>query len=119
MSEANSGRRLPEYRSAHSGYKPNPNPSILHCFINQPFQFRLDALALRRGLLHQDDEQVLLAVDDEIAAGGAVPFQLTKRTRRRRFCNAGIGAHRKPEAVTETVAREIEIIPRNTGTGSD
>src|SRR4030081_2312191 len=84
--------------------------SILHRLIDQPLQRRLDALALRGGLLHEDEEHVLLAVDDEIAAGGAVPFQFAERARRRRFCIAGIGAYREPEPKAKTVAREIEVV---------
>src|SRR3954451_19078749 len=107
---------LPGYRKSSSGLQV-AKPSVLHRFIDQLLQRRLDALALRGGLLHQDDEHVLLAVDDEIAAGGAVPFQFAERARRRWFCNAGIGAHREAAAVAQSIARKIEIIPRNAGPG--
>src|SRR3954451_13841834 len=109
---------LPGYRKSSSGLQV-AKPSVLHRFIDQLLQRRLDALALRGGLLHQDDEHVLLAVDDEIAAGGAVPFQFAERARRRRLCNAGIGAHREAEAVAEPIARKIEIIPRDSGPSPD
>src|SRR5436305_5892333 len=89
--------------------------SILQGFIDQLLQRRLDALALRGGLLHQDEEHVLLAVDHEVAAAGAVPFQFAKRARRRRFGVSGIGAHAKAEAEAKPVARKIEIVPLNAG----
>src|ERR1700712_411974 len=98
---------------------PARKTSILHRLINQLLQRRLDALALRGRLLHQDEEHVLLAVDDEITTGGAVPFQFAERARRRWFGVAGIGAHAEPEAIAETVARKIEVIPRYAGCGPD
>src|ERR1700712_229186 len=98
---------------------PARKTSILHRLIDQLLQRRLDALALRGRLFHQDEEHVLLAVDDEIAAAGAVPFQFAERARRRRFGDAGIGAYAEAETVAEPVAREIEVIPRDPGTGPD
>src|SRR5690242_2456362 len=51
--------------------------SVLHGFIDQLLQRPLDALAFARSLLQQHEEHVLLAVDHEVAAAGAVPFQFT------------------------------------------
>src|SRR3954453_5600871 len=96
-----------------------PNMSILHRFINQLLQCPLHALALGRGLLQQHEEHVLLGVDHEIAAGGAVPFQFAEIAGRRRFCVAGIGADRKSETEAETIAGEVEIIAIDARLGAD
>src|SRR3979409_1988591 len=85
-------------------------PSVLHRFIDQLLYRLLDRLALRGRLLQQHEEHVVLAVDHEIAAAGAVPFQLAERAWRRRFGIARIGAHRKTEAETEAVTRKVEIV---------
>src|SRR6185437_8974044 len=96
--------------SASAAQMRPANPSVLHRFIDQLLDRLLDALPLRRRLLHQHEKHVLFAVDDEVAAAGAVPFQLAKRTRRRWFCVAGIGADAKAEPEAETIAGEIEIV---------
>src|SRR6516162_340274 len=88
-------------------------PSILHGFIDELLQRPLDALALARRLLHQHEEHVLLAVDHEIAAGGAVPFQFAEIARRRRSGVARIGPDRETEAKAKAVAREVEIVAPN------
>src|SRR5579864_7196259 len=85
---------IPERRSsatAAPASRTNPaatiprrvKPSVLHRFIDQLLQGALDALALGRRLLQQHEEHVLLAVDHEIAAGGAVPFQFAEIAGRR------------------------------------
>src|SRR5258708_31934589 len=85
----------PSRRTSAATNPQRPQVSVLHRFIDQLLQRALDALALGRRLLQQHEEHVLLAVDHEIAAGGAIPFQFAERTRRRRFCIARIGTHRK------------------------
>ena len=68
----------PEARAPPKAARRRTKPSVLHRFIDQPLHRRLDALALRRRLLQQHEEHVLLAVDHEIAAAGAVPFQFAE-----------------------------------------
>src|SRR5580704_8383067 len=94
-------------------------PSVLHRLIDQPLDHRLNLLAFRRRLLQQYEEHVFLAVNCEIAAAGAVPFQFAKRARRRRLGVAGIGAHPEAEPEAETVARKIEEVTADAGAGSD
>src|SRR5438105_4211022 len=93
--------------------------SCLQRFIDQLLESPLNALAFRRRLLEQHEEYVLLAVDHEIAAAGAVPFQFAQRSRRRRFGAAWIGPHRKPKPESEAVPGEIEIIPLDPRPGAD
>src|SRR6266516_5970757 len=90
-------------------------PSVLHRFIDQLLDCLLDRLALRGRLLQQHEKHVLLAVDHEIAAAGAVPFQFAERTRRRRLGVAGIGANRETKPEAEAVAGEIEIVAPDAG----
>src|SRR5437764_14025861 len=86
----------------------NAAPSVLHGFIDQLLDGLLDALPLRRRLLQQHEEHILLAVDHEIAAAGAVPFEFAERARRRRRLGiAGIRADAEPQPETEPVAGEI------------
>src|SRR6266550_6008961 len=89
-------------------------PLVLHSFIDELLEGPLDALAFRRRLLKQHEEHVLLAVDHQIAAAGAVPFQFAQRSRRRRLGVTGIGAHGKPKPHAEAVTGKIVMIPRNT-----
>src|SRR5215467_5201142 len=96
--------------SANAGHRAGASPSILHGFIDQLLHRRLDDLTLRRRLLQQHEEQVLLAVDHHIAAAGAVPFQFAKRTGRRRLGVARVGAHAEAKSEAEAVTWEIEII---------
>src|SRR5271166_4270651 len=84
--------------------------SVLQRLIDQLLHRRLDDLALRRRLLQQHEEHVLLAIDHEIAAAGTIPFQFAERAGRRRLGVPGIGAHAKAEPEAEAVAREIEIV---------
>src|SRR2546429_8630013 len=91
-------------------------PSVLHRFINQLLDCLLDRLALRGRLLQQNEKHVLLAVDHEIAAAGAVPLQFAERTRRRRLGVAGIGADRETEPEAEAIAGEIEVVAPDPGT---
>src|SRR4051812_48092443 len=100
---------LPGYRKSSSGLQVK-GFSILHRLIDQLLQRRLDTLALRGGLLHQDEKHVLVAVDHKIAAAGAVPFQLADRAGRRRLCIAGLGAHAEAEPEAEAVTRKIEVV---------
>src|SRR5260370_6157914 len=65
------------------------------------------------GILHHDEKHVLRAVDHEVHAGGAVPFDLPKRARRRRHRIAGIGTDAETVAKSETVARVIEKVARD------
>src|ERR1700694_2471783 len=90
--------------------------SILHRFIDQLLYCLLDRLALRRRLLQQHEKHVLLAVDHEITAAGAVPFQFAERARRRGFRVPRVGAHGKSEPKTKTVAGEIEVVAPDAGT---
>src|ERR1700761_5131034 len=55
-------------------------PSVLQGLIDHLLDCRLDLLPLRRRLLEQHEEHVLFAVDYEIAAAGAIPFQFAERT---------------------------------------
>src|SRR5260370_38761868 len=69
------------------------------------FQRQLDTSALRRGLHHKDNEQVVLGIDTIEAAARAVPAVFTQRpcrVRRRR------GAHSKAKTEAATRARKIE-----------
>src|SRR6266481_2024759 len=91
-------------------------PSVLHRFIDQLLYCLLNGLALRGRLLQQDEKHVLLAVDHEIAATGAVPLQFAERTRRRRLGVAGIGADRETEPEAEAIAGEIEVVAPDAGT---
>src|SRR3954471_3460440 len=100
MSEAIPGALLPHVTSLMRATRS----LILQCLVDELLQRGLDALALRGGLLHQDEEQVLLAVDDKIAAAGAVPFQFAERAGRRRFGIAGVGADAEAEPEAEPVA---------------
>src|SRR5437879_5737626 len=91
-------------------------PSVLHGFIDQLLYGLLNALALRGRLLQQHKKHILLAVDHEIAAAGAIPFQLPQRSRRRRLGVAGIGANRKPKPEAEAIAGKIEVVAPDAGT---
>src|SRR5438270_2252168 len=88
----------------------NAAPSVLHGFIDQLLDGLLDALPLRGRLLQQHEKHVLLAVDHEIAAAGAVPFEFAERARRRRLGIAGIGAHAQTKPEAKPVAGEIQKI---------
>src|SRR5882672_9079680 len=88
---------------------------VLQRFIDQLLQRPLDALALRRRLLQHHKEHVLLAVDHQIADGGAIPFQFAERSRRRRLGVTGIGAYGKPKPHAEAVTGKIIMIPLDTG----
>src|SRR5205814_10389801 len=90
-------------------------PSVLHRFIDQLLDCLLDRLALRGRLLQQHEKHVLLAVDHEIAAAGAVPFQFAERTRRRRLGVAGIGADCETEPEAEAIVGEIEEVAPGPG----
>src|SRR6478736_4000971 len=102
---------MTENRSASAAMaRRRERPSVLHRFIDQLLYRLLNRLTLRRRLLQQHEKHVLLAVDHEIAAAGAVPFQFAQRTRRWRLGVAGIGANRKTEPEAEAIAGEIEIV---------
>src|ERR1700744_223719 len=83
---------------------------VLQRLIDQLLQRRLDLLAFRRGLLQQHEEHVLLRVDHEAAAAGAVPFQFAELAGRGRLGVAGIGAHPDAQPVAESIAGKIEIV---------
>src|SRR3989440_12048845 len=70
-------------------------------------------------VLHYDKEHVLGAVDHEIDAGSAVPFDLAERTWRRRHRVAGIGADAEAVAEPKAVAGKIEIIASDTRSPAD
>src|SRR3979411_1010715 len=93
--------------------------SVLHRFIDQLLYCLLDRLALRGCLLQQHEKHVLLAVDHEIAAAGAVPFQFAQRAGSRRLGVAGIGAHSQTESEAETITGEIEMVAFNARTRTD
>src|SRR5262245_8529284 len=78
--------------------------SVRQRFIDEQLERALDALTLRRRLLQQHEEHLLLGINHHVAAAGAVPFQLTERSRRRRLGVAGIGAHGKPQPHAKSVA---------------
>src|SRR5260370_41611782 len=105
-------------RSATAAAKPQRRvkASVLHRFIDQLLYCLLDRLALRRRLLQQHEKHVLLAVDHEITAAGAVPFQFAERARRRGFRVPRVGAHGKSESKTKTLAGEIEVVAADAGT---
>src|SRR3981081_3644402 len=65
--------------------------SFLECVVYDLFQGHLKVHAPRWRIFHYDEEHVLGAVDHEIDAGGAIPFDLPERARRRRHRIAGIG----------------------------
>src|ERR1700730_8872710 len=88
----------------------NAAPSVLHGFIDQLLDGLLDALPFCRRLFQEHEEHVLLAVDHEITAAGAVPFEFSERAWRRWFCIPRIGADTETEPEAKTVAGEIEII---------
>src|SRR3982074_1559580 len=90
--------------------------SILHRFIDQLLYCLLDRLALPGRLLQQHKKHILLAVDHEIAATGAIPFQFAQRTRRRRLGIAGTGANRETEPEAEAIAGKIEVVAPDAGT---
>src|SRR5258708_40171586 len=104
-------------RSTTAAAKPQRRvkASVLHRFIDQLLYCLLDRLALRRRLLKQHEKHVLLAVDHEITAAGAVPFQFPQRARRRGFRVSSVGAHGKTEPKTKTVAGEIEAVAPDAG----
>src|ERR1700736_5670977 len=64
-------------------------------------------------ILHHHKEHVFSPVDHQIGAGGAVPFDLAERARRRRYCIAGIGTNPETVAEAKAVAGKIEIIARD------
>src|ERR1700681_2478416 len=105
--------------SAAARLRRRVKPSVLHRFIDQLLRRPLDALTLRGRLLQQHEKHVLLAVDHEIAAAGAVPFQFAERAGRRRFCISRIGAHREAEPETEAVAGKVEIVAWDAGLRPD
>src|SRR5438067_6975635 len=88
----------------------NAAPSVLHGFIDQLLDGLLDALPLRRRLLQQHEKHVLLAVDHEITAAGAVPFEFAERARGRRLGIAPIGADAETQPETKPIAGEIEKV---------
>src|SRR5712692_9564942 len=102
--------------SAAAKLQRRAKPSVLHRFIDQLLYCLLDRLALRGRLLEQDEKHVLLAVDHEITATGAVPLQFAERARRRRLGVAGIGANRETEPEAKAVPGEIEIVAPDAGT---
>src|SRR3979490_1034613 len=102
--------------SAAKTQRRRAKPSVLHRFIDQLLYCLLDRLALRRRLLQQHEKHVLLAVDHEITAAGAVPFQFAERARRRGFRVPRVGSHGKSEPKTKTVAGEIEVVAADAGT---
>src|SRR5258708_1533440 len=81
--------------------------------VNDLLQRYLNVHAPRWGVFHQNEKHVLGAVDHKIDAGGAVPFDLAERARRRRHRVAGIGADAEAIAKSETVAGVIEIVARD------
>src|ERR1700739_3758107 len=106
--------------SASAAIQPTRRPSsVLHRLIDQLLHHRLDLLALRRRLFQEHEEHVLLAVDCEIPAPGAAPFQLAERAGRRRFGVAGIGAYAEAEPEPEPVARKVEEVAIHAGAGSN
>src|SRR3982074_1447240 len=90
--------------------------SILHRFIDQLLYCLWDRLSLPGRLLQQHKKHILLAVDHEIAATGAVPFQFAQRTRRRRLGGAGVGANREAEPETEAIPGKIKVVAPDAGT---
>src|ERR1700737_4826638 len=99
--------------SAAATQRPHAEPSVLQRFINQLLYFALDSLPLGRSLLQQDEKHILLAIDDKIAAAGAVPFQLAERAGRRWLGVPRIGAHAKTQTKAKTIARKIVIVARH------
>src|SRR5438045_8656154 len=95
----------------------NAAPSVLHGFIDRLLDGLLDAVPLRRRLLQQHEEHILLAVDHEIAAAGAGPFEFAERARRR-LGIAGIRADAETQPETEPVAGEIEKVALHAGASS-
>src|ERR1700681_715658 len=102
--------------SAAATLRRRAKPSVLHRFIDQLLRRPLDALTLRGRLLQQHEKHVLLAVDHEITATSAVPFQFAQRARRRRLCIPRIGANRETETEAEAIAGEIEVVAPDAGT---
>src|ERR1700751_5502870 len=85
--------------SLESGFRNIAAPrSFLESVVDDLLDRGVGMLPPRRRVLHHHKEHVLGAVDHDIAAGGAVPFELTQRARRDRCVEAGI------DADTETVA---------------
>src|ERR1700753_2764968 len=70
-------------------------------------------------VLHHDKKHVFGMVDDNIDAGGAIPFDLPGRAGRRRRCKPGIGAHAEAVAKSKTVARIIVEIARDPRSRTD
>src|ERR1700755_199529 len=92
---------------------------LLERVVDDLLHRRDDADAAGRGILHDDKEHVLRAVDHEVDAAGAVPFDLAERARRRRPGDARIGADAKPIAETETIAGIVVDVAGNAGSGTD
>src|SRR5438270_13479402 len=105
--------------SAAARLQRRAEPSVLHRFIDQLLDCLLDRLALRGRLLQQHEKHVLLAVDHEITAAGAVPFEFAERARRRRLGIARIGADAETEPEAKAVAGEIEEVALHAGAWSD
>src|SRR6266852_2990715 len=98
--------RLPQHRFLfHRLFR-----SFYERVVNDLFQRYLNAHALKWRVLHQNKKHILGAVDHEVNASGAVPFDLPERARRRRHRITGIGADAETIAKSETVAGVIEIV---------
>src|SRR5258708_39000259 len=87
--------------------------SLLKGVVNDLLQRDLDVHAAGWGVLHHNEKHVLGPIDHEIHSGGAVPFDLTERARRRRHRIAGIGADAETIAESKTVTGIVEIIARD------
>src|ERR1700739_3832744 len=75
--------------------------------------------ALAVCLLHENVDHVQFRIDSHIGTGGTVPFQLSKRTWRRRLRKPRIGADSEAVTKAESIAGKIKIIPRDARSRSD
>src|SRR6266576_4042716 len=93
--------------------------SLLERVVNDLLQCYLNMQADGRAILHHNEKHVLGAIDHEVDAGGAVPFDLPERARRRRHSVTGIGADAEAIAKSETVAGVVEIVALDARVRSD
>src|SRR3954469_17717224 len=89
---------------------PGTPASLFERIVDQLLYVHLNVQPAGRRVLQHDKEHVLGADDYEVGAGRAIPFDFTRRTRRRRHRIAGIGADTKTIAESKAVTGVVEVV---------